>query len=147
MVQKDVEASLSALFKSATSESKLGSQALFLKCLCEQQQQQDVDVHSSTLKEYGLALAHRFSKARIEDAKHAVPLLEALLCMCRMHVFAEESDSDQLLQSLQHFALFFQHSEGSTDTAKWCEKARVCDYCHPCPDCKLLPCTCACEID
>jgi hypothetical protein len=125
-VQDDIEASLSALFSRSTSDSKLGVQASFLRRLCERQQLQEVQVHIPRLKEYGVTLAHKFSSAKITGAKDAVNLLEALLCMCRMNVYKEKSDAVLLLQSLQSFALFFQHPEESVENAIWFEKARVC---------------------
>jgi hypothetical protein len=125
-VQDDVEASLSALFSRSTSDSKLGVQTSFLRRLCERQQLQEVQVHIPRLKEYGVALAHKFSGAKITGAKDAVNLLEALLCMCRMNVYKEKSDAFLLLQSLQSFSLFFQHPEDTAKNAIWFEKARVC---------------------
>lgn len=125
-MQEDVESSLSTLFGCATSDAKLGVQASFLKILCEQQLLRKAQVNIARLKEYGFTLAHRFSKAKIEDAKHAVSLLEALLCMSQMHLFVEEKDAAPLLKSLEQFALFFQNTESSTDESSWCEKARVC---------------------
>ena len=123
--QEQLQEALSALFESSTADAKLGAQTMFFRRLCERQRLREGDVPASRLREYGLALAHSFCQARVEDAKHVVPLLEALSCMCQMHMFAEQGDAEHLLQALQHFAVFFQHSEGSSDTSRWCEKARV----------------------